>query len=71
MRTEAAQRVELVFSLFDANGNGVIDSGDFDLMTGRVLEAGGGGGAAPPPRPRGRGGGGWGARGAPPPAPPP
>ncbi|MFI6417204.1 EF-hand domain-containing protein [Streptomyces sp. NPDC050842] len=39
MRTEAAQRVELVFSLFDANGNGVIDSDDFDLMTGRVLEA--------------------------------
>ncbi|MFC9388889.1 EF-hand domain-containing protein [Streptomyces venezuelae] len=39
MRSEAAQRVELVFSLFDANGNGVIDSGDFDLMTGRVLEA--------------------------------
>ncbi|MFF7441516.1 EF-hand domain-containing protein [Streptomyces sp. NPDC008122] len=39
MRTEAAKRVELVFSLFDANGNGVIDSGDFDLMTGRVLEA--------------------------------
>ncbi|MFB7938182.1 EF-hand domain-containing protein [Streptomyces sp. NPDC056049] len=38
MRTEAAQRVELVFSLFDANGNGVIDSDDFDLMTGRVLE---------------------------------
>ncbi|WP_190158176.1 EF-hand domain-containing protein [Streptomyces litmocidini] len=39
MRTEAAKRVELVFSLFDANGNGVIDSGDFDLMTERVLEA--------------------------------
>ncbi|MFD5765885.1 EF-hand domain-containing protein [Streptomyces sp. NPDC127049] len=38
MRTEAAQRVELVFSLFDANGNGVVDSDDFDLMTGRVLE---------------------------------
>ncbi|MEU2234538.1 EF-hand domain-containing protein [Streptomyces vietnamensis] len=38
MRAEAAKRVELVFSLFDANGNGVIDSGDFDLMTGRVLE---------------------------------
>ncbi|MFF9144794.1 EF-hand domain-containing protein [Streptomyces sp. NPDC055051] len=38
MRTEAAQRVELVFSLFDANGNGVIDSDDFDLMTGRVLK---------------------------------
>ncbi|PRH77880.1 calcium-binding protein [Streptomyces solincola] len=39
MRNEAAQRVELVFSLFDANGNGVIDSDDFDLMTDRVLRA--------------------------------
>ncbi|MBD0710415.1 MULTISPECIES: EF-hand domain-containing protein [unclassified Streptomyces] len=39
MRTEAAKRIELVFTLFDANGNGVIDSGDFDLMTERVLEA--------------------------------
>ncbi|MFD5581405.1 EF-hand domain-containing protein [Streptomyces pseudogriseolus] len=39
MRDEAAKRAELVFSLFDANGNGVLDSGDFDLMTGRVLEA--------------------------------
>lgn len=39
MRTEAAKRVELVFSLFDANGNGVVDSDDFDLMTDRVLEA--------------------------------
>ncbi|MFF8731712.1 EF-hand domain-containing protein [Streptomyces sp. NPDC015171] len=39
MRTEAARRVELVFSLFDANGNGVIDSDDFDLMTSRVVEA--------------------------------
>ncbi|MFF6775495.1 EF-hand domain-containing protein [Streptomyces sp. NPDC012637] len=39
MRTEAAQRVELVFSLFDANGNGVIDSDDFELMTDRVLKA--------------------------------
>ncbi|MFC8978231.1 EF-hand domain-containing protein [Streptomyces sp. NPDC057411] len=39
MRTEAAKRAELVFSLFDANGNGVLDSGDFDLMTDRVLEA--------------------------------
>jgi hypothetical protein len=39
MRDEAAKRVELVFSLFDANGNGVIASDDFDLMTGRVLEA--------------------------------
>jgi Ca2+-binding EF-hand superfamily protein len=39
MRTEAAQRVELVFSLFDVNRNGVVDSGDFDLMTERVLAA--------------------------------
>ncbi|MFJ9824887.1 EF-hand domain-containing protein [Streptomyces sp. NPDC101160] len=39
MRTEATQRVELVFSLFDANGNGVIDSDDFDLMTSHVLKA--------------------------------
>ncbi|MFE8956344.1 EF-hand domain-containing protein [Streptomyces althioticus] len=39
MRDEAAKRVELVFSLFDANGNGVLDSDDFDLMTGRVLAA--------------------------------
>lgn len=39
MRDEAAKRVELVFSLFDANGNGVIDSDDFDLMTDRVVAA--------------------------------
>lgn len=39
MRTEAAERAELVFSLFDANGNGVLDSEDSDLMTGRVLQA--------------------------------
>ncbi|MYW05627.1 EF-hand domain-containing protein [Streptomyces sp. SID3343] len=39
MRTEAAQRVELVFSLFDANADGVVESDDFDLMTDRVLEA--------------------------------
>ncbi|MFK0171532.1 EF-hand domain-containing protein [Streptomyces sp. NPDC090306] len=39
MRTEAAERIELVFSLFDANGNGVLDSDDFDLMSGRVLKA--------------------------------
>jgi len=38
MRTEATERAELVFSLFDANGNGVLDSDDFDLMTERVLE---------------------------------
>ncbi|MET9349208.1 EF-hand domain-containing protein [Streptomyces termitum] len=39
MRTEAAQRIELVFSLFDANGNGVLDSEDFDLMADRVVKA--------------------------------
>lgn len=39
MRTEAAERAELVFSLFDANGNGVLDPDDFDLMTRRVLKA--------------------------------
>ncbi|MFD9357902.1 EF-hand domain-containing protein [Streptomyces sp. NPDC060031] len=39
MRTEAAQRVELIFTLLDVNGNGVIDSDDFDLMTDRVLKA--------------------------------
>ncbi|MCX5384733.1 EF-hand domain-containing protein [Streptomyces sp. NBC_00083] len=39
MRTEAAQRIELVFSLFDANGNGVLDPDDFDLMTDRVVKA--------------------------------
>lgn len=38
MRTEAAERAQLVFSLFDANGNGVLDSEDFDLMTRRVLD---------------------------------
>jgi len=39
MRTEAAQRIELVFSLFDVNRNGVVESEDFDLMTDRVLGA--------------------------------
>ncbi|MFE7486337.1 EF-hand domain-containing protein [Kitasatospora sp. NPDC057965] len=39
MRNEATQRVELVFELFDANRNGVIDIGDFDLMSRRVVEA--------------------------------
>ncbi|MYR04214.1 calcium-binding protein, partial [Streptomyces sp. SID6139] len=37
--TEANNRVELVFSLFDANGNGVLDPGDFELMGRRVVEA--------------------------------
>ncbi|WNI18768.1 EF-hand domain-containing protein [Actinacidiphila sp. ITFR-21] len=34
---EAHRRAALVFTLFDANGNGVLDAHDFDLMTERVL----------------------------------
>ncbi|BAJ33311.1 MULTISPECIES: EF-hand domain-containing protein [Kitasatospora] len=37
MRNEAVQRVALVFKLLDANGNGVLDAGDFELKTERVL----------------------------------
>ncbi|MEU9337191.1 EF-hand domain-containing protein [Streptomyces sp. NPDC048290] len=39
MRTEAIQRVTLVFSLFDVNGNGVLDAEDFTLMNDRVAAA--------------------------------
>ncbi|MEU3980472.1 EF-hand domain-containing protein [Streptomyces sp. NPDC026672] len=39
MRAEAIQRVELIFSLLDANGNGVLDAGDFTLMSDRVVAA--------------------------------
>ncbi|MEU1282298.1 EF-hand domain-containing protein [Streptomyces sp. NPDC005805] len=39
MRTEATQRVELVFNLLDANDNGVLDAGDFTLMASRVVRA--------------------------------
>jgi Ca2+-binding EF-hand superfamily protein len=37
--TEAADRVRLVFSLFDADGNGSIELADFDLMGTRVVAA--------------------------------
>ncbi|MFD7921031.1 EF-hand domain-containing protein [Streptomyces sp. NPDC059740] len=38
MRTsEATDRVQLVFSLFDADGNGYLERGDFELMGSRVL----------------------------------
>jgi Ca2+-binding EF-hand superfamily protein len=37
MRTEALDRVKLVFTLLDANGNGVLDPDDFELMATRVL----------------------------------
>ncbi|MFI6347789.1 EF-hand domain-containing protein [Streptomyces sp. NPDC050560] len=36
MRSEAINRVRLVFTLFDANGNGQLEADDFDLMTERV-----------------------------------
>jgi Ca2+-binding EF-hand superfamily protein len=39
MRTEAIQRVRLVFTLFDADGNGVLEADDFDLMAKRVVAA--------------------------------
>ncbi|MFD0023021.1 EF-hand domain-containing protein [Streptomyces sp. NPDC058382] len=39
MRVEATNRVKLVFTLLDANGNGVLDSEDFEIMAGRVVEA--------------------------------
>ncbi|MGW5334072.1 EF-hand domain-containing protein [Streptomyces bauhiniae] len=39
MRTEAIDRVTLVFSLFDANGNGHLDPEDFELMASRVTAA--------------------------------
>ncbi|MEU3956811.1 EF-hand domain-containing protein [Streptomyces achromogenes] len=37
--TEANDRVQLVFSLFDADGNGVLEADDFELMGTRVVEA--------------------------------
>ncbi|MFC9299163.1 EF-hand domain-containing protein [Streptomyces sp. NPDC057011] len=36
---EATDRIGLVFSLFDVDGNGVIESADFDLMTSRIAAA--------------------------------
>ncbi|WP_329365193.1 EF-hand domain-containing protein [Streptomyces sp. NBC_00669] len=39
MRTEAVNRVKLVFTLFDADGNGYLEPDDFDLMNRRVAEA--------------------------------
>ncbi|MFD8935219.1 EF-hand domain-containing protein [Streptomyces sp. NPDC059578] len=37
--TEAVARVQLVFSLFDADGNGYLEPTDFDLMASRTVEA--------------------------------
>ncbi|MEU0228501.1 EF-hand domain-containing protein [Streptomyces sp. NPDC006284] len=39
MREEAINRVKLVFTLFDADGNGVLESDDFELMSSRVAAA--------------------------------
>ncbi|MGW4319675.1 MULTISPECIES: EF-hand domain-containing protein [unclassified Streptomyces] len=40
MRTpEATDRVQLVFSLFDADGNGFLEADDFELMGSRVVAA--------------------------------
>ncbi|MEW2519381.1 EF-hand domain-containing protein [Actinacidiphila alni] len=39
MRTEATDRVRVIFSLLDANGNGVLDPDDFELMGQRVVAA--------------------------------
>ncbi|CAL9358661.1 hypothetical protein SUDANB145_00616 [Streptomyces sp. enrichment culture] len=39
MRSEAVNRVKLVFTLFDADGNGVLESDDFELMSNRVAAA--------------------------------
>lgn len=37
MRTAAADRIGLVFSLFD--GDGRLEAADFELMAGRVVQA--------------------------------
>ncbi|MEO3974944.1 EF-hand domain-containing protein [Streptomyces sp. CAU 1734] len=39
MQTEALNRVRLVFTLFDANNNGVLEADDFELMADRVRDA--------------------------------
>ncbi|WP_405783613.1 EF-hand domain-containing protein [Streptomyces sp. NBC_00859] len=39
MRIEAVNRIKLVFTLFDADGNGVLESDDFHLMSSRVAAA--------------------------------
>lgn len=39
MRTEALNRVRLIFTLFDVNGNGVLEADDFDLMSDHVVRA--------------------------------
>ncbi|MCP2330635.1 EF-hand domain-containing protein [Actinoalloteichus caeruleus] len=39
MRKEAVSRIRLVFDLLDTNGDGHVESGDFELMADRVVQA--------------------------------
>lgn len=39
MRAEAVDRVKVVFTLFDADGNGLLEPQDFDAMAERVVRA--------------------------------
>lgn len=39
MQAQAVDRVQLVFTLFDADGNGVIEADDLELMARRVIAA--------------------------------
>jgi EF-hand domain pair len=39
MRTEAVDRMKVVFTLFDANGDGALETEDFELMADRVVLA--------------------------------
>ncbi|MDI5968799.1 EF-hand domain-containing protein [Streptomyces sp. SL13] len=46
MRTEAVNRIKLIFALLDADGNGYLEPDDFELMASRVNEAAPGTGTA-------------------------
>jgi Ca2+-binding EF-hand superfamily protein len=39
MQKDAVERVRLIFTLFDTDGNGHLDAADFDLMATRVVQA--------------------------------
>lgn len=39
MRSEAVDRVKLIFSLFDVNGNGYLEADDFERMASDVVQA--------------------------------
>ncbi|WP_410599542.1 EF-hand domain-containing protein [Amycolatopsis sp. lyj-90] len=46
MPTDALERVTLIFTLFDRNGNGHLEAEDFEIMAADVVEAAPGSGAA-------------------------